>query len=621
MAKKTKEEATGKTKLDEALESLNKKYGTGTVLTLESKPHTDYDVISTGSIGFDYITLGTGGFVKGKLYELMGWEGCLAEDTFIKFITVRPDGVVQDCKGGTIKNLYTRFHTRNDKTKDSEFNIISINEGDRVFRNKIADVVKSGVKECFEVITKKGFKIKTTKDHKFYTKEVGQIGTKFLPLSELMVGSTVFIHNNTPFSKNKKNRRKYEETTIKWYYKGKPKVINGYTYYRERVSRLTYEAHMNNISYSEYKENLDKWNKLPNDWWTIPEGYDIHHIDENTQNDDISNLELMDKTVHARLHALDKHNNLRFMVIPDEIKSISSIGEVETYDIKCYYPYNNFIAEGIVVHNSGKSTICGHAAAECQKKGGKVVYIDGEHAVDKTYFQSLGVDTKSMLLAQPSSGEEGFNIAMQLIESGEVDLLIIDSDSSLIPQAVVDGEVGDSSIGKKARLNNSAYPKLKTVLAKNKVCVIVISQYREKIGVMFGNPTTTQGGHALKYYTDCRIEVTKSLAKEGDVNYGNLTKVKTVKNKMFPPYQKSEFEVLYGKGIDRLGEIMQLADSFGIVKKRGKTITWGDNKYQDDEFRNMLINPEFTIFQDLKSQIVDKIQNTEIEVEEPTETE
>jgi recombination protein RecA len=243
---------------------------------------------------------------------------------------------------------------------------------------------------------------------------------------------------------------------------------------------------------------------------------------------------------------------------------------------------------------TGKSTICGHAVTECQKQGGKVLYIDGEYAVDKNYFQQLGVDTTKMLIAQPTCGEEGFNIAMEMINTGELDLVVIDSDSSLIPKKMLDGEVGDSTIGKKALLNSNAYPKLKGALSKHNVCVIVISQYREKIGVMFGNPTTTQGGHALKFYSDCIIELTKSAAKEGDQQYGNLTKIKTIKNKMFPPYRKSEFEIVYGLGIDKFKEIMMLGDEFEILRKYGKTITYDGVKYQADEFEELLTdNPEF----------------------------
>ena len=269
---------------------------------------------------------------------------------------------------------------------------------------------------------------------------------------------------------------------------------------------------------------------------------------------------------------------------------------------------------------TGKSTICGHLVANCQAQGGKVVYIDGEHAVDKNYFKALGVDTTKMLIAQPSCGEEGFNIAMEMINTGEVDLLIIDSDSSLIPKKQLDGDVGDSTIGYKARLNSNAYPKLKGALSQHNVCVVVISQYREKIGVMFGNPTTTQGGHALKFYADVRIEVARTLAKDGDVNYGNITKVKAIKNKIFPPYRKAEFEIVYGVGIDKLDEMMTLLNEFELGRKYGKTMTVDGTKYDLEEFKQLILdNPEF--YDELKEKVIAKINQTDIEGEEVEEEE
>ena len=263
---------------------------------------------------------------------------------------------------------------------------------------------------------------------------------------------------------------------------------------------------------------------------------------------------------------------------------------------------------------SGKSTICGHAAANCQAAGGKVLYIDGEHALDKNYFQSLGVDTSEMLIAQPSCGEEGFNIAIEMINTGEIDLVIIDSDSSLIPKSVLDGDVGDSAIGKKARLNSNAYPKLKTALSNNNTCVIVVSQYREKIGVMFGNPTTTQGGHALKFYSDVRIEVSRSLAKEGDVTYGNLTKVKAVKNKITPPYKQAQFEIVYGRGIDRAKEVMELLDEHSLGRKWGQTYTFDDVKYELQEFSKMILD-NYDFYLEVKNKIINKIKGVNEEVE------
>lgn len=267
---------------------------------------------------------------------------------------------------------------------------------------------------------------------------------------------------------------------------------------------------------------------------------------------------------------------------------------------------------------TGKSTICGHVAAECQKKGGTVLYIDGEHAVDKNYFQALGVDTHKLLIAQPSCGEEGFNIAMEMINTGEIDLVIIDSDSSLIPKKVLDGEVGDSAIGKKAVLNSNAYPKLKTALSVHNVCVVVISQYREKIGVMFGNPTTTQGGHALKFYSDARVEVSRSLAKDGDTTYGNITKLKATKNKMCPPYRQCNFEIVYGQGIDKLKELMDLGNEYEVLKKWGKTITFRDTKYEMEEFTAML-NDNEDFFNEIKDNIVLKIKEADLNVEADVE--
>ena len=258
---------------------------------------------------------------------------------------------------------------------------------------------------------------------------------------------------------------------------------------------------------------------------------------------------------------------------------------------------------------TGKSTICGHAVASCQAQGGKVVFIDGEHAVDKNYFERLGVDTTKMLIAQPSSGEEGFNIAVEMMSTGEVDLIIIDSDSSLIPKSVLDGDVGDHAIGKKARLNSSAYPKIKSIAHNTNTCVIVISEYREKIGVMFGNPTTTQGGHALKFYSDVRIEVARSLMKDGTEVIGNLTKVKATKNKMSPPYQKSEFNIVYGVGIDRVGEVLDLLNEYKLGRKYGDTYTFDDVKYNLDEFKQMILD-DGELFTKLKNKLVSAIKGS-----------
>lgn len=265
----------------------------------------------------------------------------------------------------------------------------------------------------------------------------------------------------------------------------------------------------------------------------------------------------------------------------------------------------------------GKSTICGHLAANCQLQGGLVAYIDAEHAFDPKYFQALGVDLDTLVFSQPDFGEEGFQITEKMIEKGIFDLIILDSDSSLTPKASqVEGEIGDSAIGKKARLNNMAYPRLKSRLVKHNTCLIVVSQYREKIGVMFGNPTTTQGGHTLKYYADCRIEISKSVAKHGDVPYGNKTTVKSTKNKTYPPYRKAEFDIIWGEGIDKVGEIIELADEFGVAKKSGKSIIYNTVKYDLENFKVLLQdNPE--LFDEIRTLVIKKIRSADTSVQDP----
>lgn len=261
---------------------------------------------------------------------------------------------------------------------------------------------------------------------------------------------------------------------------------------------------------------------------------------------------------------------------------------------------------------SGKSTICGHVIAECQKMGKVAACIDAEGALDPPYFESLGVDLTKLILCQPNSGDEGFNMAIDLMKTGEIDLLIIDSDSALIPKSIMDAPVGESTIGKKARLNSDAYPKVKSALVKHNVCVIVTSQYREKIGIMFGNPTTTQGGHALKFYTDCRIEISKSMAKDGDVAYGNITKMKATKNKMSPPYRVAQFDIVWGEGIDEVSELVELATEHGIIKKAGSWYSYGDTKLgQGIQGVTTVFGDNPELCDEVKRKLIDILTHTE----------
>ena len=263
--------------------------------------------------------------------------------------------------------------------------------------------------------------------------------------------------------------------------------------------------------------------------------------------------------------------------------------------------------------SSGKTTLAIHAIAECQKAGGIAAFIDAEHAFDRFYAGKLGVDIENLYISQPDNGEQALEIAEQLIRSSAIDIIVIDSVAALTPKKEIEGDMGDSAVGLQARLMSQALRKLTSTISKTNTTCIFINQLREKIGVMFGNPETTTGGNALKFYASVRIDVRKSTPiKDGEEIIGSLTKVKVVKNKVAPPFRRCEFEIIFGEGISKIGEIIDLGVEYNIIKKSGSWFSYGDSKLgQGRDATKELLKDNPELCEELEAKIMQAIQEKE----------
>jgi len=262
---------------------------------------------------------------------------------------------------------------------------------------------------------------------------------------------------------------------------------------------------------------------------------------------------------------------------------------------------------------SGKTTLAIHAIAEAQKKGGIAAMLDAEHAFDRFYAEKLGVDVENLLISQPDHGEQALEVADHLIRSGAVDIVVIDSVAALTPKAELEGDMGDSKMGLQARLMSQALRKLAANISKTNTCCMFINQLREKIGVMFGNPETTTGGNALKFYTSVRVDIRRiGQIKEGEEVKGNRTRVKVVKNKLAPPFRKAEFDIMYGEGISKVGEIIDMGVDHKVIRKSGSWYSYGETKLgQGREAVKQLLRDNPELAEELENKIKEKLKEQE----------
>lgn len=269
--------------------------------------------------------------------------------------------------------------------------------------------------------------------------------------------------------------------------------------------------------------------------------------------------------------------------------------------------------------SSGKTTLALHCVAECQKLGGEAAFIDAEHALDPDYAKNLGVDVDSLLVSQPDNGEQALEITEQLVRSGAVDIIVVDSVAALVPRSEIEGDMGDSHVGLHARLMSQALRKLTGAINKSNCIIIFINQLREKVGVIYGNPEVTTGGRALKFYSSMRIDVRKveQLKAPGNEFIGSRTRAKIVKNKVAPPFKQAEFDIMYGTGIDKVGEIADLSVALGIATKGGAWFTYGEERFQGKEKFKEYIKSNPDVQAELEKKIKDALANNDAQEEAP----
>ena len=549
-----------------------------------------------------------GGFPVGRITEVYGGPSCLAADTFVNYrVKSKYTGKVQNWKGGTIERLFQRFHKIERKkengngngngkgyyqrpsTMDSEFFVPSMDEEGFIRVNKIIDVLMNGEKECFRVTTESGKSISATKEHRFFT------GAGFVVLSDLNVGDTVYVHDNVqPKTSNGANLVR-KTWSVKHHPVAKEKIVEGkYVYKRMMESRFIYEAYMNGIAPEEYRGRLNA-GELEGLVF-LSEDQHVHHIDENFENNAKENLVVLNAVDHGKLHMGERTEKPRYVVMPEKIVAIESVGVHPTYDIMMDDPYRNYVANKFVVHNSGKTLLATMAMIETQRKGGLAVFLDHEHSFSIARAQQLGlsIEPQHWLFKQPMTAEEGLGIVKTVCElvdqkgSAKHVTAVIDSVAAMVTKEELEAGLDGGNMRTRLSLAAAMSSNLKKVVGivnKRNVTLIFLNQVRLKPGVIYGDNESTSGGEALKFFASTRIRLSKGpkVKESSDPKseiVGEKVHAKVVKNKVHRPFQQVEWTSDFTFGIDLDTSHVEALVAMGKLQSKAGFIEFEGKKYR-----------------------------------------
>jgi recombination protein RecA len=579
--------------LEELRDRISKK-SKGTHVSVMSDSEITKHSINIPTPAYDLNRILSGSLFKGlparSVSLFVGPETCIDKGSYVPFETWSRDGTRRiNHKGGTIERLYRRFHRIQDNESDyfwkdmddKVYYAKSINEENGIIRNLIVDVVHTGEKECFELITEQGYSLICTDEHKYY---VGN--DVYIPLKDLSVGDIVYIHNNTRFTKtNSDYENKHKDVLVKYYPNNRTKVVNGCKYYRAIRSHLAVECVYNNMNLDEFisflnNRSQDEINNLK----FIEDGLHVHHINKISDDDRYENLEVITPDEHLRRHANENHNNLRFIAVEDVVKSIKYVGMRDTYDIKCLSPYNNYITNNIVTHNSGKSSLACLMLAEAQRNGYTPIIIDSEGAWTNEFVKRWGMDPESILYIYDMWVDSIMVTLGNILDSDDTKLaIVLDSIGALESKKLMDDALeGDvkADQGQLQRKIKRMLKMLQDISVKKASIVMCTGHYYGKPGT-YGGVEDIGGGHYVKLFPQVIVSLKKSKMMDGNKKViGNALKAITLKNRYYPAFEEAIIEIDYRKGINSYAGILDLAMEAGLAERKGAWYIINDEKYQ-----------------------------------------